>query len=264
MKDSKPFVIAGERPPRPYKLDKYVRILSIFQSFDGEQNIYGMGMPATFIRLAGCVGINCVYCDTKYSWDPRNGRDMTVEGIVLAIDELQRGAGGKVTITGGEPLQQDGMAFRSLVEVLIEFGHALTVETAGTEDLSFLLQSGASVVADYKLPSSGARKVSHNASLIKMSGNHFIKMVVGDEEDLVMARDTIRWLRNSGCGAKFVLGPVLGDDGMSLGKICDYILRSQDMREAGVGVNYQLHKIMYPDQFRDEEEGGHDFTKEKS
>ncbi len=69
--------------------------------------------------------MRCVWCDTKYSWFRWEGKRMTVEDLVNAVDRKIR----LVTITGGEPLLQDLVPLASRLK---ELGHKILVETSGT------------------------------------------------------------------------------------------------------------------------------------
>jgi organic radical activating enzyme len=100
------------------------RIAECFFSIQGEG--VTAGTPAVFIRLQGC-SVGCQWCDTKYSWDPAAGREVT-------LNDLAEEASGfpcrRAVITGGEPLESS--LFPSLVEALKARGFTLEVETSGT------------------------------------------------------------------------------------------------------------------------------------
>jgi organic radical activating enzyme len=90
----------------------------------------------TFIRLAGCnaqeLGLGCVrWCDTAYSWDTENGRELSPTEVTVALppSNIRR-----VCVTGGEPLLQDE-EFAELVTLLQHSGRLVHVETNGTLDL---------------------------------------------------------------------------------------------------------------------------------
>src|SRR5215475_9672831 len=75
------------------------RIAEAFFSIQGEGPT--AGLPAVFIRLQGC-SVGCIWCDTKYSWDPDGGRDVEIEALV---SEAVAFPCRRVVITGGEPLE---------------------------------------------------------------------------------------------------------------------------------------------------------------
>ena len=100
------------------------RIAECFYSIQGEGAT--AGLPAVFIRLQGC-SVGCQWCDTKYSWDPEAGREVTLDDLV---EEAWAYPCRRVVVTGGEPLESP--LFPHLVEVLNERGFTLEVETSGT------------------------------------------------------------------------------------------------------------------------------------
>ncbi len=80
-----------------------LRVMEVFDSLQGE-GVWA-GIPMTFVRLAGCnapgLGLGCVaWCDTRDSWRPGAGKDLTVEEIIGMV-RLPR-----LCVTGGEPLLQ--------------------------------------------------------------------------------------------------------------------------------------------------------------
>jgi len=78
----------------------YYPVIEIFQSIQGEG--VSVGEPCNFVRLAGC-SLRCPWCDTKYAWDVRNARLMTIRQILRELDPNLD----IVVITGGEPLMRD-------------------------------------------------------------------------------------------------------------------------------------------------------------
>jgi 7-carboxy-7-deazaguanine synthase len=89
-----------------------LRVYETFYSIQGE-GLY-MGMPAVFLRLAGC-NINCSFCDTKF----KKSQAYTFNQLYKIwrskgyIKHLRNGA--HLVVTGGEPLLQQ--------EVLPAFFH---------------------------------------------------------------------------------------------------------------------------------------------
>ncbi len=100
------------------------RIAECFFSIQGEG--VTAGTPAVFIRLQGC-SVGCQWCDTKYSWDPAAGREVTLDDLAeeAASFPCRRGV-----ITGGEPLESS--LFFPLVPALKARGFTVEVETSGT------------------------------------------------------------------------------------------------------------------------------------
>ncbi len=84
----------------------------------------------TFVRLAGCnapaLGLGCVtWCDTRESWRPGAGKDLTVEEIIELV-RLPR-----LCLTGGEPLLQ-AEAVTELARAAHERQTRVHLETNGT------------------------------------------------------------------------------------------------------------------------------------
>jgi len=102
-----------------------LKIHEIFWSFQGEG--VRMGYPAIFIRLAGCQ-LQCPECDTSASWS--QGTWMDIQAIVSQVETYRlHYPQSQVTLTGGEPLEQD---LTELVTQLKCKDFFLTIETNGT------------------------------------------------------------------------------------------------------------------------------------
>lgn len=93
-------------------------IVEIFDSIQGEG--YWTGIPATFIRLAGC-NLKCDWCDTKESWN-YNYKNISIKDIVSKINFKH------VIITGGEPLLHN----LSFLLNQINKNNIIHIETNGT------------------------------------------------------------------------------------------------------------------------------------
>jgi len=106
-----------------------LRVNEIFHSIQGEGIL--AGVPSVFIRLAGCP-LRCRWCDTRYAWSERSGRQTTPQQIVADVEQYHcRSA----VITGGEPLIWP--AIGKLTQLLHVRGYQMTVETAGIEYRKF-------------------------------------------------------------------------------------------------------------------------------
>lgn len=95
------------------------RIVEIFESLQGEG--YNTGMPAIFIRFAGC-NLNCRWCDTNF----RRYTPFTLQQILLHI---QRYKSKNIIITGGEPTFVKALPL--LLEQLKIAGYYIAIETNG-------------------------------------------------------------------------------------------------------------------------------------
>ncbi len=94
------------------------------------------GQPAVFVRLGGC-NLDCVWCDTRYSWDWEH-YDPTVEvhqegsaALAQRVIDLARDRVELCVLTGGEPLLQQRRWLLFLAALSAE-GIYVDVETNGT------------------------------------------------------------------------------------------------------------------------------------
>ena len=99
------------------------RVAEVFASLQGEG--VTAGLPSVFIRLQGC-SIGCVWCDTKYSWDPVKGDARDLQNLLQEVSAISLK---NIVVTGGEPLESP--LFVPLVSSLKTRGYRVEVETAG-------------------------------------------------------------------------------------------------------------------------------------
>jgi organic radical activating enzyme len=154
-----------------------LRVSEIFTSVQGEGA--SVGTPSVFVRLQGC-SVGCAWCDTKYSWDPKRGEDLTLESLLARVKDA---APRNVVVTGGEPLENP--AFAPLVTALHALGRRVEVETAGVAPPSDVPVEQWNVSP--KLAHSGVplerRLVASVIERFRDLGAWF-KFVVGDERDV--------------------------------------------------------------------------------
>jgi 7-carboxy-7-deazaguanine synthase len=168
-------------------------INNIFNSIDGEVNHFGQGMLTTFIRLQGC-NLRCSYCDTPQAQnkDEFPFKDTRATGGPVPYkltpseiaQEVKKLYCGKVTITGGEPLEQRKDLIR-LVSILNKtFGYdvPITIETNGSKSL-FNISDLASWVVDYKLESSGMNDAMNEQAFAFLGPKDTVKFVIKDKTD---------------------------------------------------------------------------------
>lgn len=113
-----------------------MKVNEIFYSLQGEGFL--SGVPSVFIRLAGCP-LRCRWCDTKYAWDKKAGKDYSIIDITKAIQNWQCKF---VVITGGEPMIGSAPHRDELIELskqLKASGKHITIETAGIAFIPDLL-----------------------------------------------------------------------------------------------------------------------------
>ena len=164
-----------------------MRVSEIFLSLQGEGP--SAGTPAHFIRLQGC-DVGCHWCDTKYSWDFRSGRELCA---AAACDEAETlGPAPLLVITGGEPAEHPGLA-ELLVQALGRWAR-VEVETSGVAPPPLSDPRLAWNVSP-ELPSATPRwrdTWAHAAAWIAEPRATF-KIVVGDPPDPEDASDLIEW-----------------------------------------------------------------------
>lgn len=124
--------MVNSQPPEPVIADPLnLNVHSIFRTIQGEGPF--TGVPAVFIRLAGC-NLQCLYCDTDYTSERLQ---QTPEEVIAAVLKTNGGyfndkaysPRGLAVITGGEPFRQD---ITELVYGLVDFGFYVQIETNGT------------------------------------------------------------------------------------------------------------------------------------
>jgi 7-carboxy-7-deazaguanine synthase len=154
-----------------------LRVSEVFTSIQGEGA--SVGTPSVFVRLQGC-DVGCVWCDTKYSWEPAGGRECSLDALLADV----RAAGpDNVVVTGGEPLEHPG--FVPLIVGLKARAHRVEVETAGTQSPPLVDVDQWNV--SLKLAHSGvpeSRRLNPDAIGRFREVGAWFKFVVGEERDV--------------------------------------------------------------------------------
>lgn len=208
-----------------------MKVFSIFDSIDGEVNFHGQGHPTTFIRLAGC-SLNCSYCDTQYARDPDSGTDMSVKEIIRKVMESQPY---KVTITGGEPLEQQ-KELEELVRELWALHVFATIETNGAHPIPIL---PCTWVADYKLKGSGMNRQMQLDHFKYLNPDSYIKFVITDYKDYIESKEVMARLREKGRWMKFAMSPIM--PGLPASELLSWMKRDH---LNSVLLNIQIHKLL--------------------
>jgi organic radical activating enzyme len=154
-----------------------MRVSECFLSIQGEGP--SAGTPAHFVRLQGC-DVGCHWCDSKYTWGTSGGHATTVEET---LDEARAlGEAPLIVITGGEPLQQDGVY--SLIDRALAHWPRVEVETSGIVPPRMSHQRLFWNVS-VKLPSVTPRwtETWQHARAWAASPNATFKIVIGTEAD---------------------------------------------------------------------------------
>ncbi len=177
--------------------------------------------------------------------------------------------GKKVTITGGEPLEQRGTAFYTLLSLLDELDINVSIETSGLLYFGMLVTKYPKIciVADYKLPSSGIKFKVDDYVYLGMSKRDVVKFVVDSIKDVPEVFAIVERLRTSyNCKANMVVSP--NHTKLEAYKLF-FAMREYALNEnkvLDIGMNLQMHKYIFndevevPNSFRGEELGGFDYT----
>jgi len=203
-------------------------VSELFYSIQGETT--RAGFPSFFIRLAGC-NLNCAWCDTAYARS--GGRRMSVESVVETV--TKHPGIHHITVTGGEPLCQDGA-----VELLrrLVVAHDVQLETNGSMGLG-AVPKGVKKIVDVKTPSSGEEASFMMENLSLLDERDEIKFVIADRTDYTFARTFVeKHLAKAPQVVNF--SPVRG--AMPPAELAGLILADR----LGVRLNIQLHTILWP------------------
>lgn len=117
----------GQNPQRKIVVSdgSRLQVQAIFSTIQGEGPF--SGVPAVFIRLAGC-NLACRWCDTDFESSYEKGNEKSVTEITRVVLDAAPPTTRLVVLTGGEPLRQN---VRPLVEDLLRYGYHVQFETAG-------------------------------------------------------------------------------------------------------------------------------------
>lgn len=158
----------------------------MFYSLQGEGAL--AGVASVFIRLAGCP-LRCKWCDTKYAWDEKAGKEYSLAEIVHFIEQQPAG---HIVITGGEPMVSADLP--ALLEAVAALGSHVTIETAGIKYLPGLKCNLMSISPKLSnsLPADEKLRQEHTKSCLNIEAiknlmdeyDYQLKFVVDEREDL--------------------------------------------------------------------------------
>ncbi len=210
-------------------------VAEMFVSINGEGT--HSGQLAFFVRFCGC-NLSCSYCDTMWANQQNTPyRRMTAEEI---YKEICKSEVHNVTLTGGEPLNREGIF--ELLELLAQDEQLyVEIETNGSIPLKpFLsLKNRPSMTMDYKLPSSGMEKSMCLENLNLLEKKDTLKFVVGSLQDLDRAKNIID-KHNLTYRCAVYISPVFGK--IEPSTIVEFL---KQHRMNGVTLQLQIHKIIW-------------------
>jgi organic radical activating enzyme len=227
-----------------------LNVNTIYCSFDGEVNFFGIGAPTIFLRLQGCH-LRCYlstmhkYCDTPESLERKGGTAMTIEDIIFKLRMMRKKTGiSKVTLSGGDPLYQHPALLQELFKQLGENNFPVTVETSGTLSIApYKNYPHVFWVLDYKLPSCGLTvnvEETTVANLRHLKQGDFVKFVIYNEQDF---NEMLRIINKYPLpdGAKYAIGAYWGGQ---LSGLNIYHMAADRGILKHVTFNFQTHKLL--------------------
>lgn len=212
-----------------------MKVVEKFVSINGEGS--KAGQLAVFIRFAGC-NLDCVYCDTKWA----NEEDVSyLEMSKEEIYEYIKNTGVKnITVTGGEPLLQDGI-YEFLEYFSLDKELFVEIETNGSVDISLFkkIDNTPSFTMDYKLDYSNMENKMFLDNLKNLDKRDVIKFVSGSQKDLEILKNIVEKY-NLIERTKVYVSPVFGAIEPSV--IVDWMI---DNNLNGMNLQIQMHKIIW-------------------
>lgn len=215
------------------------QVVEKFVSIDGEGPT--AGMLAVFIRFKGC-NLRCTWCDTAYSWEPEAiAEEMTADEIFIYIQETEIK---HVTLTGGEPLIQEGIE-ALLEELLQDKALLIHIETNGSVDISPFKARISSprirYIVDYKLPGSGMTAWMVPKNLVAVGETDVYKFVLASVVDLEMAYKVME-THNLCNRCQVYFSPLVKL--LSPSEVVEFM---KEKKRCKVRLQLQLHKIIWPE-----------------
>ena len=210
-------------------MDATIRVTEIFRSIQGEST--RAGFPCAFIRLTGC-SLRCVWCDSAYAFS--GGEDVSVSDAVERVVALGTDL---VEVTGGEPLEQEGVY--PLMEALLDRGKTVLLETGGHVPLDRVDPRIVKIV-DVKAPGSGMMAANLPENLDRLGPRDELKFVIADRRDFDWAIEQVA-ARDLDRGLVVTFSPVW--ESLPAEDLAGWI------RDSGrpIRLGLQLHKLLWGD-----------------
>ncbi|MEO8190054.1 MAG: radical SAM protein [Acidobacteriota bacterium] len=206
-----------------------VRVTEIFRSLQGES--LRAGFPCAFVRLTGCA-LRCVWCDSAYAFS--GGEEMEVVEAARRVLELQTEL---VEVTGGEPLEQEGVY--PLMGLLLDAGRTVLLETGGHIPID-RVDPRVIKIMDVKAPGSGMETANLPDNLDRLGGRDEVKFVLADRRDFDWALALVRE-RNLDRAHAVTFSPAW--ESVEPGTLAEWV------RDSGrsIRLGLQLHKVLWGD-----------------
>jgi 7-carboxy-7-deazaguanine synthase len=205
-----------------------LRVIEIFLSIQGEGS--RIGLPCTFVRLAGC-NLRCQWCDTRHAW--AGGRELTVDRVLREVAKLRCR---RVELTGGEPLLQEDSA--ELLRQFCDLGYEVLLETNGSVSIASV-DPRVIRIMDIKCPASGMAERNLWANVMHLTARDEVKFVIAGRDDYQWARNVLAKHRLL-LRCPVIFQAVAGQQDAS--ELAEWILAD----DVDVRMGIQLHKVIWP------------------
>ena len=202
-------------------------------------------------------------CDTKECWSEENFEKvykgehqlmwMTAMEIYQKVQQIEKSFPRKsICLTGGEPLlPENEPVIQKLIDLLIQAGYAINIETDGGVDYApwkaryesaaivdaYGNRVGVSLITDWKLPHSKMNKKMIESNLTVLENTDLIKCVISDDPEDWKEFERIC---KSGTKAKLYLSPCFGEVTMS--RIPEFAIEHPEYQ---ITCQLQQHKIFW-------------------
>lgn len=223
-----------------------MRINNIYAACEGEGAL--IGRPQVFVRTQGC-SLHCKNCDTLSSWNPKHGEDLTIEEIVQRVHRYGLNS---VSITGGNPLEADGIL--DLVGALKQEGCWINIEVTGQDFDREVFDTVDFISCDIKTPCTEVKADIDNVrEILRLYNDKMqLKLVLATEEDLEFIVDKYYLLQNALRRCSFVVTPSYTErdttfDFSMIKKAYERVLKDK----LNIRIILQQHKIVYGSQRED-------------
>lgn len=226
----------------------YYNVNAIYPTYQGEQNIHGIGAPVIFIRLQGCH-LRCylksigTLCDTPEGLEREGGKKMSLTELMEEVYTMSVRTGIKlICLSGGDPLWRKPEDVEMLLLALTNSGLEVSVETSGTLSIEpYVHVRKVYWVLDLKLKSAAITQGFVFKDLPLLTSKDIIKLVVYDDADYAEAVSIIHYLIAENVNAKIAIGLYWG------GKMRSDTLIQNLLRDNLLGkviINMQSHKLL--------------------
>jgi len=230
-----------------------ININTVYTTFDGEVNPFGIGVPTIFVRTQGCH-VRCYLrtlgnlCDTPEALDmKKEGKLYSAKELSSKVLDITKKTGiKKVTLTGGDPLKANKGPLIDFLTHITENDIFVTIETSGTLYWAGYMLPKVSIIADYKLKSAGLKLPNILEGLD--SGDipsalreiDWLKFVVYDRTDYDEMIKVVTRLISFGLKARIAVG-VYFNGPVSTFQLYDWL--EKDAFLGYVTINLQSHAL---------------------